>query len=337
MRHSTIRRHIEGGNFTRDASARIAPLADIIEHAKRQLGYTDHTPAGMTEPTARIRKIAGTNGRLALGDLLPQIIGASSRPSIATTNRAAGEVMTLEHALLLNSRCAQAGAAIVALPEQMLIEGTVPALQEVPAGMRIISPANFAAIALDELTDEGAVPTSALAEILTEAEVDRDSMTQRAFRVRLKRSDMRDTGEARIVAEVLHAIGLGLGRAIDQTLLAAILAAAPAVYSNQPVGTASAAAARGLRWSDLAAIVGTAGSGATVDGGQLYVGGVAAELTGDMTETLVGAFDRFGVVVSPDIEVLAERTDTAGGLTLTCWIDMQAMVPDVQNVWAVGA
>lgn len=330
-----IQRALVGKTFTRATGATVAGLAEIIELAQRQLGYDAHTPIGAQDVTWTRKKIAGTNGTINLRSLLPEIVGSPSRPSVATTNRAAGEAMTLGQALLMNSRCAQAGAAVIALPEQKLIAGA--ALQEVPAGMRVIEPANFAAIPLDALTDEGTVATSALADIVTEGTLQRDIMTQRAFRIRLPRSDMRDIGEAQIIAEALHSIALGLGRAVDQTLLAAIIAATPAVYTNQPVGTASTAAARGLRWSDLSAIVGTAGAGATVDGGQLYVGGVPAELSADMAETLVGAFDRFGVVVSPEIEVLAERIDATGGVTLTCWIDMQALLPDLANVWAVGA
>lgn len=328
-----IQRALVGKTFTRATGATVAGLAEIIELAQRQLGYDAHTPIGAQDVTWTRKKIAGTNGTINLRSLLPEIVGSPSRPSVAITNRVAGEAMTLGQALLMNSRCAMAGAHVIALPEQKLIAGA--ALQEVPAGMRVIEPANFAAITLTD--DEGTVAASALADIVTEATLNRDTMTQRAFRIPLTRSAMRDIGEAQLTAEVLHAIGLGLGRAVDQTLLAAIIAATPAVYTNQPVGTASTAAARGLRWSDLSAIVGTTGQGATVDAGQLYVGGVAAELTGDMAQTLVGAFDRFGVVVSPEIEVLAERIDATGGVVLTCWTDMQALLPDLGNVWAVGA
>lgn len=332
-RHETIRRQIEGKHFTRATDAIVAPLAEIIENAQRQLGYEAHTPIGAPDVTWVRKKLAGTNGTLSLRSLLPEIKGTPSRPSSATTIRPSGEAMTLGQAVLANSRVAQAGAAIIALPEQKLIAGA--ALQEVPAGMRIIEPATFGAIALTD--GEGEVATSDLSAIVTEGALDRDAMTQRAFRIRLPRSAMRDIGEAQIIGEALHAIALGLSRAVDAQLLAAIIAATPAVYTNQPVGTASTAAARGLRWQDLAAIVGTDGAGATVDGGQLYVGGVPAELTADMAETLVGAWDRFGVVVSPEIEVLAERIDATGGVVLTCWTDLHALIPDLGNVWAVGA
>ncbi|MFU8865088.1 MAG: hypothetical protein ACNA7O_14325 [Rhodobacterales bacterium] len=334
-KNENLRRQIEGRHFTRATDATVAPLAEIIDTAQRQLGYDAHTPIGAQDVTWTRKKIAGTNGTLSLRSLLPEINGTPSRPSSAATIRPAGEQMTIGQAVLMNSRVAMAGAAVIALPEQRLIDGTAPALAEVPAGMRVINPAPFGAIV--ETLGEGQVTASVLADIITEAALDRSAMTQRAFRVPLPRSAMRDIGEAQLTAEALHAIALGLGRAVDAQLLAAIVAATPAVYTNQPVGTASTAAARGLRWQDLAAIVGTAGAGATVDGGQLYVGGVPAELSADMTQTLVGAWDRFGVVVSPEIEVLAERIDATGGVTLTCWCDMQALIPDLGNVWAVGA
>ncbi|SDF50849.1 hypothetical protein PUH89_06630 [Rhodobacter capsulatus] len=56
--------------FTRATGAIVAPLAEILADARRQLGYVDHTPSGMTEPTARIRKLVATNGALSLRALV---------------------------------------------------------------------------------------------------------------------------------------------------------------------------------------------------------------------------------------------------------------------------
>ncbi|ETD87798.1 hypothetical protein ACTTAL_12740 [Rhodobacter capsulatus] len=340
-RTDTLRRQIEGRTFTRATGATVAPLAEILADARRQLGYADHTPAGMTEPTARIRKLAATNGALSLRALLPEIVGTPSRPSMAETARPAGDALTLGEAVLANSRVLQAGAHLIALPEPKLIDGTAPAFSEVPAGLRVVKPAPLAAIALT--AGEGTVTATPLADVIAAAALDRSAMTQRAFRVSLPRSTQKGVGEAQLAAEALHSIALGLGRAVDAQLLSALVAIAPAKFNL------AAAAAKGLRFEELSAIIGTQGVGATTDAGLLYAAcppavvgaapnpSVPAELTADMAETLVGAFDRFGVVVSPEIEVLAERTDATGGLVLTCWLDMAALIPDAGFVWRAGS
>lgn len=339
-RQEYLRVQLTGRTFTRAAGATVAPLAEILAEARRQLGYADHTPAGMAEPTARIRKLAATNGTLSLRALLPEIVGAPSRPSMAATVRPAGEALTLGEAVLANSRVLQAGAHLIALPEPRLVNGTAPALAEVPAGLRIVRPAPFARIALTD--GEGTVTATALDDVIAAAALDRSAMTARAFRVTLPRSAQKDVGEDQLTAEALHAIALGLGRAVDAELLAALVAAEPANFNL------AAAAAKGLRFSELSAIIGTAGTGATTDAGALYATwpttfpgsvptpGVPAELTADCAETLVAAWDRFGVVLSPEIEVLAERLDATGGVTLTCWLDMAALVPDAGFAWLAG-
>lgn len=41
-------------------------ILDLFRRASRELGYRDHTPVGMTEPTARIQKPAAVNGTLRM-------------------------------------------------------------------------------------------------------------------------------------------------------------------------------------------------------------------------------------------------------------------------------
>lgn len=324
----TIRRALVGKTFTRADGATVAPLAQLIDTASRQLGYADHIPAGYTEPTARIRKLAGTNGTISLRSLLPEVTGTPARPSMAATMRPAGEAMTLGQAVLANSRVAMAGAHVILLPEPRLIDGTAPALAEVPSGLRIIRPAPFAEVI--ETLGEGEIPASTLADIITEGAVDRAMMKQIGVRIPLPRSAMKDVGEAQLTAEVLASIALGVGSAIDRLLLSALVAATPAAF------TPAAAATKGIRWQELMALVGTSGAGAAADRGDLFVAGVPAEITPDMAATIVAAYDRFAVIVSPEIDLLVTRVDAAGSVTLTGWFDAQTIIPDAGFAWAVA-
>jgi hypothetical protein len=85
----------------------------------------------------------------------------------------------------------------------------------------------------------------------------------------------------------------------------------------------------------LRAIVGTDGAGATTDQGKLYAGGVPAELTPDSAGSFIGAFGRAAIVTDEEIKIIATRTDASGGLEVTCWLGLQALVPDKSKFWTV--
>ena len=299
-------------------------ILDLFRRASRQLGYHDHQPVGMVEPTARIPKPAAVNGSLRMSDFLPEIVTEAARPT--QSEIPAGQSTTIDAAAFLNSRVADAGAHIIRLPEQTLIEGPAPVLADVPAGLRIVRPAPFSTVADDE-----DITASSLADVVAEARIDRATMPQIGVRIPMPRSALKDIREAQIVAEVTHAITLGVGVAVDRVLLSAIVAAGPAPFSF------GAVAGAGLRFGDLRAIVGTGGAGAMADRGELFVNGITAETSDAVTETIIAAFDRFGVIVSPEIELLAERTDAAGGVVLTAWMGIAALVPDTGVAWTVTA
>lgn len=298
-------------------------ILDLVKMASRQLGYHDHQPVGMQEPTLRIPKPAAVNGALRMSDYLPEIVSDTARPT--QTEIPAGQSTTIDAAAFLNSRVADAGAHIIQLPEQTLIEGPAPVLADAPAGLRIVRPAPFSTVA-----DGSDIPASTLADVIAEAKVDRASMPQIGFRVPLPRSALKDIHEAQIVAEVAHAITLGVGAAVDRALLSAIVAAGLTPFSF------GAVAGAGLRFGELRAIIGTGGAGAAADQGGLFVSGIPAETSDAVPQTVIAAFSRFGVVVTPEIELLAERTDAAGGVVLTAWLGVSALVPDAGVAWSVA-
>jgi hypothetical protein len=298
-------------------------ILDLVKMASRQLGYHDHQPVGMQEPTVRIPKPAAVNGSLRMSDFLPEIVTDAARPT--QTEVPAGEKTTIDAAAFLNSRVADAGAHIIQLPEQTLIEGPAPALADAPAGLRVIRPAPFSTVA-----DGADIAASSLADVIAEARVNRAIMPQIGVRIPMPRSALQGIGEAQIVAEISHAITLGVGAAVDRALLSAIVAAGLAPFSF------GAVAGAGLRFGDLRALVGTGGAGAVADRGGLYVSGVAAETCGAVPQTVIAAFSRFGVIVTPEIELLAERIDASGGVVLTAWLGVAALVPDAGFAWTVS-
>src|SRR5690606_32912160 len=124
-------------------------------------------------------------------------------------------------------------------------------------------------------------------------------------------------------AEVGAAIVLGIGRAADEILLSALTAAGLADFSL------AAVAAKGLAFSELRAVVGTAANGAAVDdNGVLRAAGVPADLTPEMAGTIVGSFNRTAVAVHEDIRVIFERLNLNGDLTVTAWLNAVPVIPD---------
>lgn len=307
-------------------------LSELIQGAELALGYRDHAPGGDIDRIVRVPKIAGVNGRVELSrEMLPSLLDADGRITRAPVAAPGGETITLAAAAAGYSRVISAGSHLIRLPDENAAIATgksgVVALANRPAGLRLIEPANFEALTLDPVTGEGEVAPTPLPTV--EALIDRDALTQRVVRFEIKRSARKDRAPGEIEAEIMTALALGVGRALDHELLTALVATAPTAYSP------AAAASLGLSWGELRAIVGTAGAGAAPDRGALFVDGVPAALTADVAETIVGAFDRAAVVYHDGAEILVERRSAAGDLVVTAWLGMAALVPKPEAFWVV--
>lgn len=315
-------------------------LSGLMEGASRALGYQDIAPGGDFERAHRRAKIAGVNGRLSLSrELLPALMDEEGRITRAPAAGPGGEKMTLAAAAAGYSRVIAAGAHLVRLPDETASaavgkSGAI-ALQNRPAGLRLIEAATFGAVALDPLTTEGEITATPLPR--PEATIDRDGLSQRAVRFEIGRREQKDLTPEELESEILTSLALGLGRALDAELLAAIIATTPPAYTALPAGNAAAAAALGFRWSEIRAVVGTSGQGIEVDNGNLFAGGVPAELTADAAPTVVGAFNRAGVVHHDMADILVERRNAAGDLVVTAWLGMSALIPTPAAFWTVGA
>ena len=163
-----------------------------------------------------------------------------------------------------------------------------------------------------------------------------------AVRFEVPHSSQKLYEETLFADELLIALALGLGRAADRLLLAAVAATTPPAFSL------AGAAAQGLKAAELRAIVGTAGHGSYFGADGLLVvnpfdangwkpSGIPAELSADTAETFVGAWDRAAIAIGSDVQLLAERTAKNGTLAVTCWAHMIPMLPDSDKFWQVNA
>lgn len=136
---------------------------------------------------------------------------------------------------------------------------------------------------------------------------------------------------------LMKSIMLGIANAADKALLERILISGYSdpylANSYVPPETFSLAkvAARGLRFGDLSAIIGTAGNGAAINqNGQLVAGGVQAEFSDAIPETIIGAFSKSAVTIGQDITLIANRSGANaldGSMTVTCIAEIGTLIP----------
>lgn len=240
----------------------------------------------------------------------------------------AGKKTTFSSVLLESSRVSQAGARIILVNEAddaISVPGGGIALQRRNAGYTLIEAANFAVV-----PDGNELANSSLP--IYRDLIDLETMPALGFRVALSRAEQLAYEGGQLADSALVSIALGIARAADTTLLSAIVASNPEAFSF------GAAAALGVEFAELRALVGTAGTGAaTGQDGTLRAAGVLAELTPTIAETIAGTFNRAAVAAHEDIRLVAERTNKQGELILTCWVNMQALLPLPGAFFKVGA
>ncbi|MEI7038070.1 hypothetical protein [Fulvimonas yonginensis] len=305
-------------------------LAALLSNAKLAQPHVAHVPAGLTEATAFIPKPAAVSAILGLGaDHLPALIGKDGTIVRVPFAAPGGQTLPLDAAIARASRVAQAGTVIIVRGEPDSANATGRTgeiiVQRIPGAFDVIEPAGFSAVADD--TDVAVSPAP-----ISSAAIDFSGVASRAVRIEVPRSMQRNVDRELLGAELLTAVVLGVARAADAILLEALAGAALADFSL------AAAATAGVRFDELRALIGTTGTGATVDaGGSLRAAGIPAELTADAAGSFIGAFDRAAVAIHADMPLHVERRDAAGNLAVTCFLTAQALLPAPGFFWAVGA
>ncbi|MCL7939160.1 hypothetical protein M8009_02415 [Halomonas sp. ATCH28] len=271
--------------------------------------------------------VAAARGALALTDTVPRLPETTTR----AINQPAGESESLAMAIVRRSRVAQAGARVI--PVELAPEpGSPTALWKRAGGFTVISGASFT-------EGDDASPLAAQELPAMTEEIDLDFMGQYGVRFELSRKDQKHSHPGELDAKIVNGIVYGIATLIDRVALETLEAKLLEAGGGAAMPTFSMAdvAAKGLRFNELRAIVGTDATGHLVEDGQLRVRGFPAEFTGEHPATFAGAFDRLGVAVMDDIRVLVERTRLDGGLAVTCWVDAMALVPDAGYFWHVSS
>jgi hypothetical protein len=300
-------------------------LRNAIAAARRELTFTDRIPDGYTEPLVRIAKPAVAGGSIDIRAAVPRMNGAATdlRPVARLS-----EVLTLADSIMGASRVVRFGARIISdVPTQPMRAGEIE-LGRVPVGMIFFDAAPFHLFA--DGVPAAEIGTSGLSEIISEDGIVRpDDLAMNTFRVEIPRSAFHNIAEADLYAGVLHSIALGVARAADRELISAIMLTAPSAFSIAEL------AAHDLRFDDLRALIGTSGTGAQMDQGKLFAAGVPAEVSPDSTSTIIAAWHRFGIAVSPQIDLVVHRVSADGGVVLTCFVGLRAVTPNPELAWVV--
>lgn len=305
------------------------PLTEAITQARFAVAHTVRERPGL-EPQYLPKKPAVLRTLNLKSTFLPSLFDKEGRMIAAPIGMPAAETIALDAAAIKASRVAQAGAHVIIRDNQLspIPVGTTGdmMLADVVSTFSTIEPAAYANVADDaDVSVTGSLP-------IHRATIDWSTAQSVAVRFTVPRATQKQHDQELFSAELLIALTLGLGRAADRLLLAAINATTPDAF------TLAAAAAQGLKAGELRALVGTAATGAEFRAdGQLIVEGIKAEMTGDMTGTLVGAWDRAAVAIGQDVSLLAERTNVNGTLDVTAWAYMVPLLPDASKFWTVTA
>ena len=310
-----------------DARTKIRAL---LADAQNQTAFVSHTPPGYAEPTAYFSKEPASTGTLNLAtSYLPGMLGADGNLYGAPIATAGGERATLNAGILQNSRCAAAGSVIITRPDPSKaraigLRDPGVAFERIAKFFSTIESAPFATTDDDSDVQASDLPIS-------RATIDWSTSIQKSVRFEIPRSLQRLIGHDQIVDEVLVAFVLGLARASDAVLLAAIEATNPATF------TAGAVAAKGLRIDELRGLVGTEGAGAgwRGDGAFAVAGGIVSDTTADTAGTVIGSFGRAGVAIHESIDLIVERRNTKGDLVLTAHANMIPLLPNPSVFWTV--
>lgn len=308
-----------------------ARLRVLAEDALRAQPYALRERGGDAEPMLIKQSLVKGLSAFLASSTLPALFSKDGE-LIRTPNASlAATTITLDAALIRNSRVAQAGAHMFIHrdPTRAVATGEtgVIATESRASAFRVIEAAKFSSVDVDS---EDEVTVSALPVHV--AAIDFTQAVAKSFRVEIPRSDRKDVSMELICCELTAALTLGLARAADELLLSKISEATPANF------TLALAASQGLRFAELSAIVGTSGNGANVsEDGHLRAAGISAQLTDAVSPTIVGAFSRAAVAIGESVDIYFQRTDKSGLIQATAWSSMLALVPDPSKFWKLPA
>ena len=318
--------------MTKPNTAAINQIRNLLEQASTAQVWTGRIPAGFTEPTAFVKAPAGRAGALNITttELQALFTPEGTWRGLDPAAIPAGEVITMAGALAANSRAIKAGARLVIENPNDLqpVNGVPGAVSRLVQQFTSVEAAPFAFV-----LEDAEAPASELPAY--RREIRWGSAKPHAVRFEIKRKDRHAIGDDQIAADILASIALGISRAADAAFLAE-LASLDEMGLIKPFNF-GAAAAQGLTFQELRALIGAAGTGATVNAaGDLAAAGIPAELVAATAATYTGAFNRAGLAVAEEVTVTAARTDRAGTLAVTAWVNVLPLIPNPAVFWKLA-
>lgn len=301
-------------------------LQGILNQAKRERGYDDSF--GPDENPIVVKKPAATGGWLDLRQHRMDTQAPKDNVRSLIAGNEAGRIYDINAMIGKDSRVAQAGARIIVAADAPLAHpGPVIVWQQQAGALVSVEAAKFAPV-----VDGEDATDSDLSDFVHSAPISWPDAPSSAFTTTISRKTQRDHSYD-VAQVVLDAILLGLAREADRVLLEAIVAAR--------VGESflmARAAEQGLKWGELRAISGAPAGGPDeslfkVDAGQLYYMSVPCEFTDTVTQNVIGAFNRAGVAIHPEIRIVAERLNVQGELRVTCYANLLPLLPRPGVFW----
>ena len=299
-------------------------FANLLRLASNEYAFTERIRSDGT--SIRIPKPAATASVISLQALQLSPPAGESRSLRSEQAVPAGKLVTLNATIAKQSRVAQAGATVIihapAPKAHGNGEGTF-VLVERPRRFVLIEAAPFATV--PDGSDVETTPAS-----IKRATLSFDGPSYGVSHT-FTRREITEFGVDALAEQAMESIAFGLARACDHAVLSAIVATAPHNF------TIGAVASAGFDWSELRSFVGTNGAGAAVaTDGALRAAGIPATLTPVIETTIAGSFNRAAAAIMDDLRVSVERRGLLGGLTMTAWADVKALLPNASAFWSIA-
>ncbi|MFJ5328644.1 hypothetical protein ACIPDT_24325 [Escherichia coli] len=241
-----------------------------------------------------------------------------------------GKQTTFNAVLAERSLVAQAGAKVIRIPGPMTTQPTgktgANIGREVADRFVVIRPGKFAKVTDGEEISMSGKPYMVAAF---------DHNTAPAYGVgwTLTRQQLKhEFADDTVLEAVNTAIERGIADLADFVLLNYLETAAETLASPSFTAVAQKIAAKNLRFDEVKAIVGGDCTGLELQDGVLRAYGVRAEISGQTSSTIIGAFGNAAVALDDEIRVTARRV-LNGAVEIVVWVNASALVPDSTMFW----
>ncbi|EGX8862849.1 hypothetical protein Q9G42_000433 [Escherichia coli] len=241
-----------------------------------------------------------------------------------------GNQTTLNAVLAERSLVVQAGAKVIRIPGPMTMQPTgktgANIGREVADRFVVVRPGAFAKVADGEEITMSGLPYLVSA-------FDHNNAPAYGVGYALSRKQMKHDFADDTTLEVVNtAIERGIADLADFVLLNHLEAEAETLTSPSFTAVAQKIAAKNLRFDEVKAIVGGDCTGLELQDGVLRAYGVRAEISGQTTSTIIGAFGNAAVALDDEIRVTARRV-LNGAVEIVVWVNASALVPDSTVFW----